>query len=262
MRRRSVLQIACALALQPSLMLSTFAASSPHTFLVAHGAWSAGWSWRKMHPLITNAGHRLITPSYTGLGERAHLANSSIDLEVHIQDLLAVIKYEQLHNIVLVAHSYGGMVATAVIDRVPELISKLIYVDAFVPKNGESLFDLVSPQTRKRMQDSAKQDQGWRVAPNPPPADTAAEDLQWIEARRGAHPIKCFEEPVRLKNGDTKIPRSYIRCTRLPPEDVFLKFAQRAKREGWGYHELDASHSPHITAPGALAALLLTIANA
>ncbi len=90
--------------------------ASSKTFLVCHGAWSAGWAWKKMHPLMQAAGHRLVTPSYTGLGERAHLANPSIDLNSHIEDMLAVIKYEDLRDIVLVGHSYGGMVATGVAD--------------------------------------------------------------------------------------------------------------------------------------------------
>src|SRR3989440_1275119 len=90
------------------------------TFLVCHGAWSAGWAWKKMHPLMAALGHHLVTPTYTGLGERAHLANRSIDLESHIDDILAVIKYEDLNDIVLIGHSYGGMVATGVADRARE----------------------------------------------------------------------------------------------------------------------------------------------
>jgi pimeloyl-ACP methyl ester carboxylesterase len=106
------------------------------TFLVCHGVWSAGWAWKKMHPLMSAAGHRLVTPSYTGLGERVHLANPSIDLETHIQDILNVIKYENLRDIVLIGHSYGGMVATGVADRAREFISRLIYIDALCRMTG------------------------------------------------------------------------------------------------------------------------------
>src|ERR1700704_393143 len=101
------------------------------TFLVCHGAWRAGWAWKKMHPLMSAAGHRLITPTYTGLGERAHLASAANDLETHILDILGVIKYEDLREIVLIGYSYGGMVATGVADRARERISKLVYLDAF-----------------------------------------------------------------------------------------------------------------------------------
>src|SRR3979409_370862 len=112
------------------------------TFLVCHGAWSAAWVWKKMHPLMSAAGHRLVTPTYTGLGEREHLANPSIDLETHIQDILNVIRYEDLRDIVLIGHSYGGMVATGVADRARDRIVQLIYIDAFVPDDGQCLLDL------------------------------------------------------------------------------------------------------------------------
>src|SRR5205823_4884650 len=115
--------------------------ASPKSYLVCHGAWGGGWSWRKMHPLMQAAGHRLLTPTYTGLGERAHLAAPSIDLQTHIQDVLNVISYEDLHDIVLLGHSYGGMVATGVADRARDRIAQLVYLDAFVPDDGESLLD-------------------------------------------------------------------------------------------------------------------------
>src|SRR6201988_2861412 len=126
--------------------------SSPKTFLVCHGAWSAGWAWKKMHPLMAGAGHRLITPTYTGLGEREHLANPSNDLETHIQDVLAVIKYEDLQEVTLIGHSYGGMVATGVADRARDRVAQLIYLDAFVPRDGQALVDLNPATVRSRMQ--------------------------------------------------------------------------------------------------------------
>src|SRR5215210_882904 len=148
------------------------------TFLVCHGAWSAGWAWKKMHPLMAAGGHRLVTPTYTGLGERAHLANPSIDLETHIEDVLNVIKYEDLSDIVLVGHSYGGMVATGVADRARDRIAQLIYLDAFVPKDGQSLADLVGPKGHARMRELVKAGDGWRLPPNPTPPDTSDADVK------------------------------------------------------------------------------------
>src|ERR1700750_765451 len=114
--------------------------SSPRkTFLVCHGAWSGGWSWKKMHPLMDSAGYRLITPTSTRLGERQQLANPAIDLETHIQDILNVIKFEDLNDIVLLGHSYGGMVATGVADRIAERITQLIYIDTLVPRERHAL---------------------------------------------------------------------------------------------------------------------------
>ena len=231
------------------------------TFLVCHGAWSAGWAWKKMHPLMNAAGHRLVTPTYTGLGERAHLANPSIDLETHIQDMLSVIKYEDLRDVVLIGHSYGGMVASGVADRVRDRIAQLIYLDAFVPNDGQSLLDL-NEVARSRMQDLAKSGDGYRVPPNPTPPDTSAEDLKWLTERRVDMPIKCFEMKHRLHNGELTLPRSYIYATRITPADTFGRFAARTKKEpGWRYHEIDASHSPNVTAPETLMALLARIVS-
>ena len=230
-------------------------------FLVAHGAWYAGWAWRKMHPLMTAAGHRLITPTYTGLGEREHLANPSIDLETHIQDLLGVIKFERLEELVLIGHSYGGMVATGVADRVPERISRLIYLDAFVPQDGQAMIDLLSTEAAARLREAVQNGDGWRLASNPVPPDTSPEDRTWLEALRLPQPVKTFQTPLRLRNGDTRIPRTYVYCTRVSAADPFRPFAERAKREQWDYHELDSSHSAHVTAPEALLALLSSIVS-
>jgi pimeloyl-ACP methyl ester carboxylesterase len=126
MKRREFLEAAVASIALVATAAPAIAQTSGTTFLVCTGAWSAGWSWKKMHPLMATGGHRLVTPTYTGLGEREHLASPSNDLETHIQDILAVIKYEDLRDIVLVGHSYGGMVATGVADRARDRITRLV----------------------------------------------------------------------------------------------------------------------------------------
>jgi len=233
------------------------------TILVAHGAWSAGWAWKKMHPLLAARGHRLVTPTYTGLGERAHLARRGIDLEAHIADVLAVLHYEDLRDVVLVGHSYGGMVATGVADRVPQRVAQRVYLDAFVPRDGQALFDLVPSEHRTAMRKAAsEQGEGWRIPPNPVPDDTSEADRAWILPRRVMQPLASFEQALRLSGAADHLPRSYIYCRRAAPGDVFRQFAERARSEpGWRVHELDASHSPHVTAPEALADLLARIAG-
>ena len=262
MKRRDLLKAAGASIAVSTVAATASAQSNGATFVVAHGAWSAGWSWKKMHPLMTAAGHRLYTPTYTGLGDREHLASPSNDLETHIKDILAVLKYEDLRNVVLIGHSYGGIVATGVADLARDRITQIIYLDAFVPKNGQSLLDLLPPPVRQRMQESVKAGDGWRIQPNPSPPDTSEADLKWIAERRLAQSFKCFEMPVQLSGADISLPRSYIYCKRIAQGDPFRQFAERAKSEaGWRYFELDASHSPHVTAPDALAALLQTIVS-
>lgn len=230
------------------------------TFLVCYGAWSGGWSWKKMVPLMHAAGYRLVVPTYTGLGERAHLANPSIDLETHIQDVLSVIKYEDLHNVVLLGHSYGGMVATGVADRVPDRIDQVIYLDAFVPDNGQCLLDFLSEAERQRMDGLVTSGDGWRIPPNPSAPDTPAEDLDWLTERRMPMPLRCFQMGAKLQNGGAKLPRSYIYARRITPADTFGQFAARVKSApGWRYFEIDASHAPNITAPESLMKLLQEI---
>jgi pimeloyl-ACP methyl ester carboxylesterase len=213
-----------------------------------------------MHPLMQAAGHRLVTPTYTGLGERAHLANASTDLDSHIEDMLNVIKYEDLRDIVLIGHSYGGMVATGVADRARDKVRQLIYIDAFVPQDGQSLLDL-NEVARPRMQELSKTGDGWRVPPNPTPPDTPAADLEWLSASRVDMPIKCFETKLRLQGGPLTLSRSYIYATRITPADTFGPFAKMTKGDpAWSYYEIDASHSPNVTAPKTLMTLLQKIA--
>jgi pimeloyl-ACP methyl ester carboxylesterase len=226
------------------------------SIVLAHGGWSAAWAWKKVRPLVAAAGHQFFTPTYTGLGERAHLANPSNDLETHIQDVLSVLKFEDLREVVLIGHSYGGMVATGVADRARDRIARLIYLDAFVPTNGQALIDLVPPAERQRLLDSVKTGDGWRVTPNPIPPDTSPEDLAWITKFRMPQSVKCFEQPLQLQ-AELGLPRTYIHCTRYADKKPFAQFASRAHgKPGWQSFELDASHSPNITAPVALVDVL------
>jgi pimeloyl-ACP methyl ester carboxylesterase len=234
---------------QPAQTATRPAAAPPTTYVVAHGAWSSGWAWKKMHPLMQARGHRLFTPSYTGLGERAHLASPNVDLDTHITDVVNALVFEDLRDVVLIAHSYGGVVGTGVADRARDRIRRLIYLDAFVPEDGKSFFELTGQgdQIRKAAVD------GWRVPPNPPPPDTSPEDVQWMATRRLHHPIKTFEQRFTLTKGPLTMPRDYILCTKSP---AFDSYAAKATAAGWGVHRLDASHNPHITIPDQLMNLL------
>ncbi len=194
------------------------------TFLVVHGAWSAGWAWKKMRPLVRALGHAIFTPTCTGLGERSHLGTPEVDLA----------------------------------DRVPERIARLVYLDAFVPEDGQAARDIVPASVPRPAIDESS----WRTPPNSMPPDTGAEDLAWAVPRRVGQPRKTFAQPARLTGAVTRLPRTYIHCTRIGPGDMFGQFAARARSNpAWGFHELDASHNPHITMPETLAALLDDIAR-
>ena len=227
-------------------------------FVVAHGAWSAGWAWRKMHPLMRALGHTLITPTYTGIGERSHLAHAGIDLNTHITDVLNMLHCEDLSDVILVGHSYGGMVATGVADRAAPRISQLTYLDAFAPCHGDSVLSLQPDDIRERVLEGARVlGDGWRVPANPLPPDTRAEDVAWSTPRRVMQPLKTFEQAIDLTGAVNTVPTSYIYCKKFGPGDIFRQFADRAQSEPrWKYYEMDASHNPHITVPQELATLL------
>jgi hypothetical protein len=151
-------------------------------------------------------------------------------------------------------------VATGVADRARERIAQLIYVDAFVPHDGQCLLDLMTEEASARIRELSKAlGEGWQIPPNPLPPDTPEDDIRWIKPRRFPQPFQTFATPLRL-NGASAPPRTYIYCQRCGAGDVFRPFAERAQQEGWPYFEIDASHNPHITAPEALAGLLMKIA--
>jgi pimeloyl-ACP methyl ester carboxylesterase len=227
------------------------------TIVLAHGAWSAAWAWKKMRPLMKAAGHDFFTPTYTGLGERAHLARPEIDLSTHMEDVAAVLEFEDLKDVVLLGHSYGGMVVTGVADRARSRVAKVVYLDAFAPKDGQSLFDLLGPKGEANMRAGAAKDgDGWKLPLNPMPPDTSPEDQAWAVPRRRPQPIRTFEQKIRLESKEPP-PRHYIYAKKNGPGDTFRQFGERARSEaGWKYYEIDASHNPHITCPDVLMKLL------
>lgn len=229
--------------------------------VLAHGAWSAAWAWKKMRPLFAAAGHTFYSPTYTGLGERCHLSRPEVDLSTNVQDVLNVLEFEDLKDVVLLGHSYGGMVATGVADKARGRIARVVYIDAFAPKDGQSLFDLVGPKAEGNMRAGAAKDgDGWQLPINPMPPDTSPEDAAWASPRRRKQPIKTFEQKIKLESRDPPPPRHYIYALKNGPGDVFRQFGERAKSEaGWKYYEIDASHNPHITCPDVLMKLLTDI---
>jgi pimeloyl-ACP methyl ester carboxylesterase len=237
------------------------------TYVLVHGGGSGGWVWGRMAPLLRAAGHEVHTPTLTGTGERAHLLRSDTDLETHIADILAVLRYEDLREVILVGHSYGGMVITGVADRAPERIAELVYLDAATPQNGESLVDL-SPDLMALARQDARIENGVEVVLGP---DTEAsrkvgsqdaEIAAWKGGRQTPHPWISFAQPLRLANEAAlaKIPRTNINCTStlaLRPKDK-LQRALTADR----LFEIDTTHDLMITEPARVAEMLLSLARA
>jgi pimeloyl-ACP methyl ester carboxylesterase len=234
------------------------------TFVLVHGAWHGGWCWRRMTPLLSEGGHAVVTPTLTGLGERSHLLSPAIDLSTHVQDLLAVLEYEDLRDVILVGHSYGVMVIVAVAERAADRIAHLVFLDGAVPEDGQALCELLNPDAWASFQERARREgDGYQIPPNTLAAlgivDEA--DAAWAGPRLTPQPIKTFEEPVRLASAAARaLPRTYIFCAPPRPGSTLPDFAASARAAGWGYHELISGHDAMITAPRALADCLLALA--
>ena len=168
------------------------------TFVLVHGAWHGGWCWRFVRPLLEQAGHRVYAPSLTGLGERRHLARDDIDLDTHITDVVSLIEMEDLREVVLVGHSYGGMVITGAADRAHEPIARLVYLDAFVPEDGKCALDYVVPERAARMREEGER----TGSVTPPPLSlwgiTRQEHIDFIKPREVRHPYRTMAQPIRL----------------------------------------------------------------
>jgi len=206
---------------------------------------------------LTAADHEVYRPTLTGCGERAHLASAAVDLDTHIEDVLGVLSYEDLHDVILVGQSSGGSVVTGVADRAPERVRRIVYVEGFVLRDGEAVFDVVPAEFAAGLRESAID--GHRV---PLPFSTAELEIEGDVGRRyaarlGSHPLGAFEQPLRLTGAVDGLPRTYVRCARnVELEQFFAPFVERALNEGWDYRVIDAPHDAHIAAPEALARLL------
>lgn len=219
-------------------------------FVLVHGAWVGGWYLRDTARVLRAAGYEVYTPTLTGLGERVHLGHRDVGLDTHVQDIVNVLVYEDLWEVTLVGHSYGGMVVTGVAEVVPERIGQLIYLDALVPKNGQSAADL-APDFMPYLEEAARQaGDGWQVPHDPP------------HPRKLPHPLKSLKDPLTLTHpAAAQLPRTYVLFTASssPFASVFVHIAQNAQAAGWRYRELAADHIAPETEPQAVAALLLAL---
>jgi len=227
------------------------------TFVLVHGAWAGGLIWRPIARALRKAGHDVYTPTLTGIGDRRHLLNREINLGTHIQDILGVVDYEDLSHIVLVGHSYGGMVVTGVADAIPDKIVSLVYLDAFVPENGQSLLSMVPPENRAKPMAAPGED--WLTPPLPAEAfGEPSEDVRDFVARKGMpQPTACFSQPLKLTDGIDRIRRkTYIYCND-PEPTVFTPLYEKLKnRPGWVVKSLSCTHFAQIDMPEELTALL------
>ena len=219
------------------------------TFVIVHGAWGGSWAFRRVEALLREKGYDVYRPSLTGQGERAHLASADVGLSTHITDVVNAILFEDLHDVVLVGHSYGGMVITGVADRIPDRIKKLIYLDAFVPNDGESVQTIQGERGAwiKEMTQGSFIVPPWVKPDQPPPKDVPQS-------------LKTFTEPISLKNKAARqLAAVYILTVEAghdPKTDDFAAQAERARQRGWTVLQLTSDHNPQWSAPVALVEML------
>jgi pimeloyl-ACP methyl ester carboxylesterase len=227
------------------------------TFVLVHGAWHGSWCWKRVRAMLCAAGHAVFTPTLSGLGERSHLLTRDTVLETHIADIANLLRWEELSDVVLVAHSYGGFVARHVVDRHPDRIRHVVYLDAFVPEDGQSLNDHAPAFADMFRAQAREQGEGWRIPPVPSGVFAVnPEDAPWMDAQCTPHPLSTFEEPARLSGAGERVPASYVLAGDFPGSP-FPPFAEAARQKGWPCDTLAGGHDLMLDAPGEVAALLM-----
>jgi pimeloyl-ACP methyl ester carboxylesterase len=230
-------------------------------FVLVHGMWHGGWCWKKVAALLRAAGHEVYTPTLTGLGERVHLQYQDIDLNTQIQDVVNVFEYEDLHEAILVGHSFGGTMAPLIADRIPERIAHLVNLDGPLPEAGKALKDLIG-DTWDFFQKNAidLRDQG-RIQPI---ADwtfgVSGADLVWMKSKLTPNPLKPLTTVIDLANPSAQsIPRTFISCVEGKSADEIVVEEKHYAGIGWIYRSLPTDHDAMIIMPDALTKILLDI---
>ena len=232
------------------------------TFILLHGAWHGGWVWQQVATQLRAAGHEVHTPTLTGVSDRAHQLHPSVGLGTHIQDVVALIEAYDAHDVVLVGHSYAGQVVTGVADRVPDRLSRRIYLDAFVGSDGDAAIDLQPETIAGHYRESVESNGfGWLIPVRSLQVLGVTEqaDVDWLSARLTPHPWLSYTEKLRLTGNGDRVPAAFIECTDWMR--VFQDHAERAAARGWPVHTIATGHEAMVTAPKELADLLLTLAD-
>jgi pimeloyl-ACP methyl ester carboxylesterase len=226
-------------------------------FVLIHGAWRGSWTWTRVRRLLAAAGHQVFTPTLTGLGERSHLLSRDVGLDTHVADVANLMIWEDLRDIVLVGASYGGAVVRHVADRMPDRINSLIYLDAFVPENGNALCDYLPDNGKRDRELAVAHGDGWKVPPLPASVFAVnAADAAWVDRQCTMHPLSSFEAPARISGACDGVPTiGYIlACGHDGP---FGQFYAKARERRWWLEELACGHDVTLDMPNELTALLL-----
>jgi pimeloyl-ACP methyl ester carboxylesterase len=238
--------------------------SDHHCFVLVHGAWHGGWCWRDVRRRLEAAGHLVFTPTQTGLGERSHLVSGTIDLDVFVQDVVNVLRFERLEDVVLVGHSFGGNAISGAAQRMPEAVRKLVYLDALLIETGETPFSRSLPENVAARLAAAEATSGGLTVPAPPAEAFGVIDKEqaaWVDALLTPHPLRTYQSTLDLGGDITNgRPAAYIVCT----DPLYANLASsrdRARSKGWPLLELATGHDAMVSAPLETADLLMRLAG-
>ena len=233
---------------------------------MVHGAWQTASAWDPVTVRLRTAGHAVTIPLLTGLENDSNLLSPAISLKTHIEDVTRVLTQEDLQNVTLVGHSYAGMIISGVAERVLHRLNRLVYVDAFVPSNGQSALDLLpEPVVQMFRQQADNAGDGWLLRAGEGHLDMwglkPGAERDFVRSRFSDFSLRCFDEKIKLPtNAAAKLPRTFIACVAegYPGRSLFQRFGDRAKQEAWSYHELPTGHDCYVEMPDAFVSKLLT----
>jgi pimeloyl-ACP methyl ester carboxylesterase len=233
------------------------------TYVLVHGAWHGSWCWKRVRKALQDAGHEVFTPSLTGVGERNHLNTATVNLSTHIADVVNLLRWEELSDVILCGHSYGGCVISGVADQIPDRIRALVYLDAFVLEDGECLFDLLPQEAAHRVRQQAQAaGDGWKIAPIPAEVfNVKPDDAAWVNAQCTPQSLASFEEHIRLTGGLARIlDVTHIFATGFDGSP-FPASHERARRKGWRTRTIACGHEVMLDLPNELTDLLIEYAS-
>jgi pimeloyl-ACP methyl ester carboxylesterase len=233
-----------------------------HKFVLVHGAWHGGWCWQRVAERLRRSGHTVFTPTLTGLGERSHLLRAGIDLKTHIADIVNVMKWEGLKDVVLCGHSYGGFVISGVAEEMADAIRSIVFLDAFVPLNGEAIVDLTGPAVRDAAR-TALQRGDIAIPPRSAEAfGVNAADRAWVDRLCVGQPIGCFTDTIALTGARDRIPRkSYIRAASYANPGFDRAYGALKSDRSWRTYDVPSGHDVMVDMPDRLSEILLEVAQ-
>jgi pimeloyl-ACP methyl ester carboxylesterase len=234
------------------------AQSERKTYVLVHGGWHGGWCWRRVADLLEKQGHKVFAPTLTGLGERSHLINANVNLATHVTDIVNVIKWEGLKDIVLVGHSYGGTVITGVAEQAQPAIASIVFLDAFVPNNGDSVAGAASQPVREAIA-AALQRGETTMKPVPAAVFRVNEkDRAWVDAMCTPHPIATLTDKATMTGARDRIAhKTYIRAAGYPSVPFDAALNQLKANSAWRTHEMPCGHDAMVDMPERLTELLV-----